>query len=125
MPTFEQLKRAGRFPKKRRSKTPALRGCPQKKGVCFKVFVKTPKKPNSALRKVIRVKLSTAVFVTAHIPGEGHAVQEHSIVLIRGGRVRDLPGVRYRLIRGTCDAQGVTKGRWNARSKYGVKKPKL
>lgn len=124
IPTFEQLKRVKRKTKFRRSKTPALQACPQKKGVCFKVFVLAPKKPNSALRKVVRVKLSTSTFITAHVPGEGHACQEHGIVLIRGGRVKDLPGIRYRLIRGTCDACGVTKGRKNARSKYGVKKEK-
>jgi small subunit ribosomal protein S12 len=123
MPTINQLVRKPRVTQYRRPKHPALHGCPQKKGVCLQVKIMTPKKPNSALRKVARVRLSNGVEVTAYIPGEGHNLQEHSIVLVRGGRVRDLPGVRYHIIRGVLDAQGVTD-RKQARSKYGAKKEK-
>ena len=123
MPTINQLVRKGRSHKRRRSKSPVLESCPQKRGVCLQVKTQTPKKPNSALRKVARVRLSTGKEITAYIPGEGHNLQEHSIVLIRGGRVRDLPGVRYHIIRGTLDAAGVD-GRKQQRSKYGVKKGK-
>jgi small subunit ribosomal protein S12 len=111
------------MPKKYKSKSPALDGCPQKRGVCVRVFTTTPKKPNSALRKVARVRLTNNVEVTAYIPGIGHNLQEHSIVLIRGGRVKDLPGVRYHIIRGTLDAEGV-QNRFQGRSRYGAKKPK-
>ncbi len=123
MPTFSQLVRKGR--KRTRSKTdsPALQGCPQKRGVCIRVFISTPKKPNSALRKVARVRLTNGIEVTTYIPGVGHNLQEHSIVLIRGGRVKDLPGVRYHVVRGSLDAVGV-EGRKNGRSKYGTKRPK-
>jgi small subunit ribosomal protein S12 len=121
MPTINQLIRTPRVPQKAKSKHPAMQGCPQKRGVCTVVKTMTPKKPNSALRKVARVRLSTGVEVTAYIPGEGHNLQEHSIVLVRGGRVRDLPGVRYHIIRGVLDAQGV-QDRKQARSKYGAKK---
>ena len=123
MPTFSQLVRKGR--KRTRSKTdsPALQGCPQKRGVCIRVFISTPKKPNSALRKVDRVRLTNGIEVTTYIPGVGHNLQEHSIVLIRGGRVKDLPGVRYHVVRGSLDAVGV-EGRKNGRSKYGTKRPK-
>ena len=107
----------------KRKKTPALQGCPQKRGVCTRVYTTTPKKPNSALRKVARVRLTNGIEVTAYIPGEGHNLQEHSVVLIRGGRVKDLPGVRYHIIRGTLDASGVADRR-KSRSKYGAKKPK-
>ena len=123
MPTVNQLVRKGRMPKKYKSKAPALDACPQKRGVCVRVFTTTPKKPNSALRKVARVRLTNNVEVTAYIPGIGHNLQEHSIVLIRGGRVKDLPGVRYHIIRGTLDAEGV-QNRFKGRSRYGAKKPK-
>jgi small subunit ribosomal protein S12 len=123
MPTINQLVRKGRSHKRRRSKSPVLEACPQKRGVCLQVKTQTPKKPNSALRKVARVRLSTGKEITAYIPGEGHNLQEHSIVLIRGGRVRDLPGVRYHILRGTLDASGVD-ARHNGRSKYGAKRPK-
>ncbi|MDI6699143.1 MAG: 30S ribosomal protein S12 [Candidatus Saccharicenans sp.] len=123
MPTVNQLVRMGRMPKKYKSKAPALDACPQKRGVCVRVFTTTPKKPNSALRKVARVRLTNNVEVTAYIPGIGHNLQEHSIVLIRGGRVKDLPGVRYHIIRGTLDAEGV-QNRFQGRSRYGAKKPK-
>ena len=123
MPTINQLVRKGRRPKRRRSKSPVLEACPQKRGVCLQVKTQTPKKPNSALRKVARVRLSNGKEITAYIPGEGHNLQEHSIVLIRGGRVRDLPGVRYHILRGTLDASGVD-ARHNSRSKYGAKRPK-
>jgi len=121
MPTIEQLVRQGRKPKKKTSKTAGLAGAPQRRGVCTRVYTNTPKKPNSALRKVARVRLSSGVEVTAYIPGEGHNLQEHSIVLVRGGRVRDLPGVRYKVIRGTLDAAGVAD-RKQGRSRYGSKK---
>lgn len=120
MPTIEQLIKTCRRRKKVRSKTPALQKNPQKKGVCIKVFTRTPKKPNSAIRKIARVRLNTRKELTAYIPGEGHGLQEHSVVLIRGGRVKDLPGVRYHLIRGKYDLHGV-KGRKQSRSKYGTK----
>ena len=123
MPTIQQLVRYGRDSKTTQSKTPALKGAPQRRGVCTRVYTTTPKKPNSALRKVARVRLSSGVEVTAYIPGEGHNLQEHSIVLVRGGRVKDLPGVRYKVIRGTLDAAGVKK-RKQARSRYGAKKDK-
>ena len=123
MPTIAQLVRKGRESKTDKSKTPALKGSPQRRGVCTRVFTTTPKKPNSALRKVARVRLTTGVEVTAYIPGIGHNLQEHSIVLVRGGRVKDLPGVRYHIVRGTLDATGVEKRR-RSRSKYGVKRPK-
>jgi small subunit ribosomal protein S12 len=121
MPTINQLVRKPRAVQRSRPKHPALHGCPQKKGVCLQVKIMTPKKPNSALRKVARVRLSNNVEVTAYIPGEGHNLQEHSIVLVRGGRVRDLPGVRYHIIRGVLDSQGVAD-RKQARSKYGAKR---
>ena len=120
MPTIQQLVRQARSSKFSKTKTPALAGSPQRRGVCTRVFTHTPKKPNSALRKVARVRLSSGMEVTAYIPGEGHNLQEHSIVLVRGGRVRDLPGVRYKIIRGALDAAGV-KGRKQARSRYGAK----
>lgn len=123
MPTINQLIRKGRTPKPVKDRTPALKGSPQARGVCTRVYTATPKKPNSALRKVARVRLSTGFEVTAYIPGEGHNLQEHSVVLIRGGRVKDLPGVRYKIVRGTLDTQGVAD-RKQARSRYGVKKPK-
>ena len=123
MPTIQQLVRKGRSSKVGKSKTPALKGSPQRRGVCTRVFTTTPKKPNSALRKVARVRLSSGIEVTAYSPGEGHNLQEHSIVLVRGGRVRDLPGVRYRIVRGALDTQGV-KNRQQARSRYGAKKEK-
>lgn len=123
MPTFNQLIRKPRKPKTTRNKVPALEANPQKRGVCTRVYTTTPKKPNSALRKVARVRLSNGFEVTAYIPGEGHNLQEHSVVMIRGGRVKDLPGVRYHIIRGTLDTQGV-KDRKQQRSKYGAKKPK-
>ena len=123
MPTIAQLLRKSRKHKKRRSKSPALRSCPQKRGVCIQVKTMTPKKPNSALRKIARVRLTNSEGVTAYIPGEGHNLQEHSIVLVRGGRVKDLPGVRYHIVRGTLDTQGV-QNRKKSRSKYGAKKPK-
>ena len=121
MPTIQQLVRKGRTPKVVKTKAPALKGSPMKRGVCTRVYTTTPKKPNSALRKVARVKLNGGVEVTAYIPGEGHNLQEHSVVLIRGGRVKDLPGVRYKVVRGTLDAAGVSD-RKKARSSYGVKK---
>ena len=123
MPTINQLIRKGRSKVTHKTKSPALEGCPQKRGVCTKVMTVTPKKPNSALRKVARVRLSNGIEVTAYIPGIGHNLQEHSVVLLRGGRVKDLPGVRYHIIRGTKDTQGVTD-RKRSRSKYGTKKPK-
>jgi small subunit ribosomal protein S12 len=123
VPTIQQLVRQGRSTKSDKSKTPALKGSPQRRGVCTRVFTTTPKKPNSALRKVARVRLSSGVEITAYIPGEGHNLQEHSIVLVRGGRVRDLPGVRYKIIRGALDAAGV-KNRKQARSRYGAKTAK-
>jgi small subunit ribosomal protein S12 len=123
MPTINQLVRKGRRRVRSRSKSPVLQSCPQKRGVCLVVKTTTPKKPNSALRKIARVRLSNGREITAYIPGEGHNLQEHSIVLVRGGRVRDLPGVRYHIIRGTLDAAGVD-GRKQQRSKYGVKKGK-
>ncbi len=123
MPTVNQLIRNPREPKISRNKVPALEGCPQKRGVCTRVFTTTPKKPNSALRKVARIRLTNGFEVTGYIPGEGHNLQEHSVVLIRGGRVKDLPGVRYHIVRGALDTQGV-KDRKQARSKYGAKKPK-
>jgi small subunit ribosomal protein S12 len=121
VPTIQQLVRKGRRSKTTKASTPALKGAPQRRGVCTRVFTHTPKKPNSALRKVARVRLSSGVEVTAYIPGEGHNLQEHSIVLVRGGRVKDLPGVRYKIIRGTLDTAGV-RDRKQARSRYGVKK---
>ena len=121
MPTVNQLVRKGRTAPKAKVKTPALRGAPQKRGVCTRVYTTTPKKPNSALRKVARVRISGGIEVTAYIPGEGHNLQEHSVVLVRGGRVKDLPGVRYKVVRGTLDAAGVSD-RKKARSQYGVKK---
>jgi small subunit ribosomal protein S12 len=121
MPTIQQLVREGRQKKKKKVKTAGLAGAPQARGVCTRVYTVTPKKPNSALRKVARVRLSTGYEITAYIPGEGHNLQEHSIVLVRGGRVRDLPGVRYKVIRGTLDASGV-RDRKQARSRYGTKK---
>ncbi len=123
MPTIAQLVRKGREVVTEKSKSPALQSCPQKRGVCTRVYTTTPKKPNSALRKVARVRLSNGIEVTAYIPGEGHNLQEHSIVLIRGGRVKDLPGVRYHIVRGSADTQGVANRR-QSRSKYGAKKPK-
>lgn len=121
VPTIQQLVRKGRQDKFRKEKTPALKGSPQRRGVCTRVYTATPKKPNSALRKVARVRLSSGIEVTAYIPGEGHNLQEHSIVLVRGGRVKDLPGVRYKVVRGTLDASGVS-ARKQARSRYGAKK---
>ena len=121
MPTIHQLVRQKRKPKTKKEKTPGLDGAPQRRGVCTRVYTVTPKKPNSALRKVARVRLSSGMEVTAYIPGEGHNLQEHSIVLVRGGRVKDLPGVRYKVIRGTLDASGVADRR-QARSRYGTKK---
>ena len=123
MPTINQLIRLGRKPLRAKDKAPALKANPQKRGVCTRVYTTTPKKPNSALRKVARVRLTNGFEVTAYIPGEGHNLQEHSIVLIRGGRVKDLPGVRYHIIRGTLDAAGVSD-RMQSRSKYGTKRPK-
>jgi small subunit ribosomal protein S12 len=123
MPTIQQLIRKPREAKVRRSKSQHLESCPQKRGVCTRVYTTTPKKPNSALRKVARVRLNSGIEVTAYIPGEGHNLQEHSIVLVRGGRVRDLPGVRYKIIRGALDAVGV-KNRKQSRSRYGAKKEK-
>ena len=123
MPTINQLIRKGRHPLATHSKSPALKACPQRRGVCLVVKTMTPKKPNSALRKVARVRLVNGIEVTAYIPGEGHNLQEHSIVLIRGGRVRDLPGVRYKIIRGTLDCAAV-QNRKRARSRYGAKRPK-
>ncbi|MEF3168118.1 MAG: 30S ribosomal protein S12 [Deltaproteobacteria bacterium] len=123
MPTINQLVRRGREKVKRKTKAPALDACPQKRGVCTRVYTTTPKKPNSALRKVARVRLTNGMEVTSYIPGIGHNLQEHSVVLIRGGRVKDLPGVRYHIIRGTLDALGV-QDRRRSRSKYGAKRPK-
>ncbi len=123
MPTVNQLIKNGRQRVKKKIKTPALRGCPQKRGVCIRVYTSTPKKPNSALRKVARVRLTNGIEVTSYIPGIGHNLQEHSVVLIRGGRVKDLPGIRYHIIRGTLDSSGV-EDRRRGRSKYGTKKPK-
>jgi small subunit ribosomal protein S12 len=123
MPTFNQLVRDGRKRPRYKTASPALQGCPQKRGVCTRVYTQTPKKPNSALRKVARVRLTNGIEVTTYIPGVGHNLQEHSIVLIRGGRVKDLPGVRYHVVRGTLDAVGVA-GRKQSRSKYGAKRPK-
>jgi small subunit ribosomal protein S12 len=123
MPTINQLVRKARKKVRKKTKSPALEGCPQKRGVCVRVYTTTPKKPNSALRKVARVRLSNGIVVTAYIPGEGHALQEHSIVLVRGGRVKDLPGVRYHIVRGVYDSTGV-EGRRKSRSQYGTKKPK-
>jgi len=123
MPTINQLVRKGRAQVQKKEKAPALQANPQKRGVCTRVYTTTPKKPNSALRKVARVRLTNGYEVTAYIPGEGHNLQEHSIVLIRGGRVKDLPGVRYHIIRGTLDASGVADRR-KSRSKYGAKRPK-
>ena len=123
MPTINQLVRSGRKEVAKRSNTPALQNCPQKRGVCVRVYTTTPKKPNSALRKVARVRLTNGIEVTSYIPGIGHNLQEHSVVLIRGGRVKDLPGVRYHIIRGTLDTLGVNDRR-QGRSKYGAKRPK-
>lgn len=123
MPTINQLIRKGRKDQKAKSKCPALLSCPQRKGVCVRVYTTTPKKPNSALRKVARVRLTSGFEVTCYIPGEGHNLQEHSVVLVRGGRVKDLPGVRYHIVRGTHDTSGVD-GRKQGRSKYGAKRPK-
>ncbi len=123
MPTINQLVRKGRLKAKKKVKTPALQGSPQKRGVCVRVYTSTPKKPNSALRKVARVRLTNGIEVTSYIPGVGHNLQEHSVVLIRGGRVKDLPGVRYHVIRGTMDTSGVDDRR-QGRSKYGAKRPK-
>jgi small subunit ribosomal protein S12 len=123
MPTINQLIRKGRKRIKSKSNTPALKGAPQKRGVCTRVYTSTPKKPNSALRKVARVRLTTGIEVTAYIPGIGHNLQEHSVVLVRGGRVKDLPGVRYHIVRGTLDTLGV-EDRKQGRSKYGSKRPK-
>ncbi len=121
MPTIQQLVRQGRQSKKEKSKSPALKGSPQRRGVCTRVYTTTPKKPNSALRKVARVRLTSGIEITAYIPGIGHNLQEHSIVLVRGGRVKDLPGVRYKIIRGTLDTSGV-RDRKQARSRYGAKR---
>ncbi len=123
MPTISQLVRKGRTPATTKTKSPALKNCPQKRGVCIRVYTTTPKKPNSALRKVARVRLTNGMEVTTYIPGVGHNLQEHSIVLIRGGRVKDLPGVRYHIVRGTLDTVG-TANRKQSRSKYGAKRPK-
>jgi small subunit ribosomal protein S12 len=123
MPTINQLVRKGRVKPADRNKVPAMEACPQKRGVCTRVYTTTPKKPNSALRKVARVRLTNGFEVTSYIPGEGHNLQEHSVVMIRGGRVKDLPGVRYHIIRGTLDTQGV-KNRKQSRSLYGAKRPK-
>jgi len=123
MPTIQQLIRSQRTTSERKTKSPALQSCPQRRGICTRVYTTTPKKPNSALRKVARVLLTTGVEVTAYIPGVGHNLQEHSVVLVRGGRVKDLPGVRYHIVRGSLDTAGV-KGRLQSRSKYGVKRPK-
>ena len=123
MPTINQLVRRPRKPVNKKTSAPALKSCPQKRGVCTRVYTTTPKKPNSALRKVARIRLTNGIEVTAYIPGEGHNLQEHSVVLIRGGRVKDLPGVRYHILRGTLDATGV-QNRRSGRSKYGTKKPK-
>lgn len=123
MPTISQLVRESREKQRRKNSAPALQGCPQKRGVCTRVYTSTPKKPNSALRKVARVRLTNGIEVTSYIPGVGHNLQEHSVVLIRGGRVKDLPGVRYHIVRGTLDSIGVQERR-QGRSKYGAKRPK-
>jgi small subunit ribosomal protein S12 len=123
VPTIQQLVRSGRKKAEKKSKSPAMKNCPQKRGVCLRVYTTTPKKPNSALRKVARLRLTNQIEVTAYIPGIGHNLQEHSIVMIRGGRIKDLPGVRYHIIRGTLDASGVADRR-RGRSKYGTKRPK-
>lgn len=123
MPTISQLVRKGRAKQTKKSKSIALKSCPQRRGVCTRVYTTTPKKPNSALRKVARVRLTTGIEVTAYIPGEGHNLQEHSMVYVRGGRVKDLPGVKYHIVRGAADTQGVEK-RSQGRSKYGTKRPK-
>ena len=123
MPTISQLVRQGRHPKQQNTKSPALAECPQRRGVCTRVYTTTPKKPNSALRKVAKVRLTNQIEVIAYIPGEGHNLQEHSIVLVRGGRVKDLPGVKYHIVRGALDSAGVN-GRMKSRSKYGAKRPK-
>ncbi|MBI4228739.1 MAG: 30S ribosomal protein S12 [Deltaproteobacteria bacterium] len=123
MPTINQLVREGREQVRKKSKAPALQNCPQKRGVCIRVYTTTPKKPNSALRKVARVRLTNGIEITGYIPGEGHSLQEHSVVLVRGGRVKDLPGVRYHIVRGTLDTTGV-ENRRRGRSKYGAKRPK-
>ena len=123
MPTINQLIAKGREPQKTRNTVPALQGCPQMRGVCTRVYTTTPKKPNSALRKVAKVRLTNGYEVVSYIPGEGHNLQEHSVVLVRGGRVKDLPGVRYHIVRGSLDLQGV-KDRKQSRSKYGAKRPK-
>ena len=123
MPTINQLVKAGRVKVAHKTASPALKSCPQKRGVCTRVYTTTPKKPNSALRKVARVRLTNGMEVTSYIPGEGHNLQEHSVVLIRGGRVKDLPGVRYHIVRGTLDTAGVSNRR-QSRSKYGAKRPK-
>ncbi len=123
MPTINQLVKSGRKKPTKKTKSPALKNCPQRRGVCIRVYTMTPKKPNSALRKIARVRLTNGIEVTCYIPGEGHTLQEHSIVLVRGGRIKDLPGVRYHIIRGALDATGVD-GRNKSRSKYGTKKPK-
>jgi small subunit ribosomal protein S12 len=124
MPTISQLVRKGRQAKSKKTSTPALKACPQRRGVCVRVYIATPKKPNSAMRKVARVRLTSGIEVTSYIPGEKHNLQEHSVVLVRGGRVKDLPGVRYHIVRGTLDTQGVDNKRNQGRSKYGVKRPK-
>ena len=123
MPTISQLLSKGRETVKKKSKARALQRCPQRRGVCVRVYTTTPKKPNSALRKVARIRLTNGIEITGYIPGEGHTLQEHSVVLVRGGRVKDLPGVRYHIVRGTLDSTGV-ENRRNGRSKYGAKKPK-
>ena len=123
MPTISQLVKDGRKLIKKKSKSPALQNCPQRRGVCIRVYTTTPKKPNSALRKVARIRLTNGIEITGYIPGEGHSLQEHSVVLVRGGRVKDLPGVRYHIVRGTLDSTGVDTRR-QSRSKYGAKKPK-
>ena len=123
MPTISQLVKDGRRLIKKKSKSPALQNCPQRRGVCVRVYTTTPKKPNSALRKVARIRLTNGIEITGYIPGEGHSLQEHSVVLVRGGRVKDLPGVRYHIVRGTLDSTGVDERR-KSRSKYGTKKPK-
>ncbi len=123
MPTINQLVRKGRLKIRKKTKSPAMESCPQRRGVCTRVYTTTPKKPNSALRKVARVRLTTGKEITAYIPGEGHNLQEHSVVLVRGGRVKDLPGVRYHIVRGTLDSVGVNSRR-QGRSKYGAKRPK-
>jgi len=123
LPTINQLIKIGRKHLQKKSKAPALQNCPQRRGVCIRVYTTTPKKPNSALRKVARVRLTNGIEVTGYIPGEGHTLQEHSVILVRGGRVKDLPGVRYHIVRGTLDTTGV-ENRRKSRSKYGTKKPK-